>query len=355
MFVPIIPRVNVVNKTIVYTDTVFSLKEKGEHLKTKTIYGVEEQSLNKCLTLIFESNPNVTFNTVSYSPKNESVTFYTDKNILIDAWNESIKPEKLKYLDVNKRILEELKKILQSSASNDPNLVPLSAVYDKICQKQQVVFKMKEKYRILIRNILQASHSYYTLVVHDFNYKTKELHVSFNPDFYYFKHYNIYFSKNEGDLYISQADNPFYAKLVLSLALNELSSLYDEFLKLPEFESKNRISTINSEFCVNFDKFNTEIYYSSGDPFFNKEFLFEIYYDDETKNIIDCNSGMVLNLVKEREREILKRLFIRIDDCPDFIKEELIKERLNELNPQKEKPVVRQRKRKGLFAFLKGE
>ena len=67
MFVPVVPHTTVVNKTIVYSDTVLSLKDKGSNLKITTISNVEEFMLDDCLRIIFESNPSVIFNTIQYS------------------------------------------------------------------------------------------------------------------------------------------------------------------------------------------------------------------------------------------------------------------------------------------------
>lgn len=89
MFVPIIPvlpNTNIVNRNIVYNDTVLSIKELGENIKVSTISDVSEFSLEKCLKIIFESNPDVVFNTIQYSRKNKKVYFYTNKDISINKW-----------------------------------------------------------------------------------------------------------------------------------------------------------------------------------------------------------------------------------------------------------------------------
>ena len=84
MFVPIVPFVphtTVVNKTIVYSDTVLPLKDVGSNLKVTSISNVGEFSLESCLKKIFESNPKVVFNTIQYSKSDKKVYFYTDKEI----------------------------------------------------------------------------------------------------------------------------------------------------------------------------------------------------------------------------------------------------------------------------------
>lgn len=72
---PFVPHTIVVNKTIVYSDTVLPLKDIGNNLKVTSIENVSEISLENCLKKIFESNPNVIFNTIQYSKKDQKVYF----------------------------------------------------------------------------------------------------------------------------------------------------------------------------------------------------------------------------------------------------------------------------------------
>ena len=47
--VPFVPHRTIVNKTIVYSDTVLPLKDTGSNLKVTSISNVSEYSLEKCL------------------------------------------------------------------------------------------------------------------------------------------------------------------------------------------------------------------------------------------------------------------------------------------------------------------
>ena len=92
MFVPIVPFVphtTVINKTIVYSDTVLPLKDTGNNLKVTSISDVGEFSLESCLKTIFESNPNVIFNTIQYSKNDQQVYFYTNQEISTKEYEES--------------------------------------------------------------------------------------------------------------------------------------------------------------------------------------------------------------------------------------------------------------------------
>ena len=77
MFIPIVPHTTVINKTIVYSDTVLNLKDLGDNIKVTSISDVDEFSFEFCLKKVFESNPGVTFNTIQYSKENKKIYFYT--------------------------------------------------------------------------------------------------------------------------------------------------------------------------------------------------------------------------------------------------------------------------------------
>ena len=110
MYVPVISRKNVINQTIIYSDTVLSLNELGDNIKISTIYDVKEFELESCLKIIFESNPDVIFNTIQYSQANKKVYFYTNKEISSKSWENS-KITKHKPLASPKLLLEELKNV----------------------------------------------------------------------------------------------------------------------------------------------------------------------------------------------------------------------------------------------------
>ena len=73
--VPVVPHTTVINKTIEYSDTVLPLNDSGKDLQVNSISNVSEYSLEECLKKIFESNPDIIFNTIQYSRKDNKVYF----------------------------------------------------------------------------------------------------------------------------------------------------------------------------------------------------------------------------------------------------------------------------------------
>ena len=46
--VPVVPKTTIVNKTIVYSDTVLNIKEKGVNIHISSIDNVKESELESC-------------------------------------------------------------------------------------------------------------------------------------------------------------------------------------------------------------------------------------------------------------------------------------------------------------------
>lgn len=91
MFVPVVPHTThttAINKTIVYSNTILPVKNLGNNLK---VSNASECSIEKYLKTIFESNPNVIFNTIQYS-KNDKIIFAKSNEDLyikkVDSYRE---------------------------------------------------------------------------------------------------------------------------------------------------------------------------------------------------------------------------------------------------------------------------
>ena len=84
MYIPIVPsrgKTTVINKTIVYSDTVLKLDDLGQNIKLTSISNITESDFENCIKCILSNNENVVFNTIQYSKKEKKIYFYTDKKI----------------------------------------------------------------------------------------------------------------------------------------------------------------------------------------------------------------------------------------------------------------------------------
>ena len=347
MFVPVVPHTTVVNKTIVYSDTVLSLNDKGSNLKITTISNVEEFMLDDCLRIIFESNPSVIFNTVQYSKNDKKVYFYTNKEIDISKYK---KISTIEYRPIKNKqdILEEIKRIISLPKVNRYDCVSLNTAYEFILKKRNEL-KNKEKYykRILDNTIKEKYGRDSGLVVHGFDYETGELSIAFKH--FGSKYYNIDLKIKDEDLYVSSSET-YESDDVFRLLYKQLTLLYNEYEKYREFYEQKTYHErpVNSNFFIDIDFYGVRIY---NKEFFNKDF--EIRYPSNSKEYeIECNSAKLMSVIEETQRDILNKIYIEIEKCPKCSRKELYDIRKKQLEP----PIVEKKevvKKKTLFDRFK--
>ncbi len=226
MFVPIVPFVphtTVINKTIVYSDTILPLKDSGKNLKVTSIANVSEHTLESCLKTIFESNPNVIFNTIQYSKNDKKVYFYTDQDITTKTYEES-KFTTYKPITSKAEILEEIKNIFLASKNKNNDCISLydvSILLKKLYREYNgIEKKYKNRFDFIVKRKFNESSS---VVYHDFDYEKNILHISFCK--YISSDYSdMYFSKKDGDLYVVKSES-YCTEEVFSTLCKELSEM----------------------------------------------------------------------------------------------------------------------------------
>lgn len=222
------PHTTFENKKIVYSDTILPLKDIGNNLRIKTIENVSKTDLKYCLEIIFISNPDVVFNTIQYSTKDERVYFYTNKEIFTEVWKRL---QLSKPVNIKTQILQEIKRILTSDENKDYNCISLYDVYKLIRKINKEKIKKERYYMDIIEKNYKYYHTYdiydmydiYSLILtFDYNKDELEILVGSKP---------ITFSKNYGELYLrSDKSNTSLGKKLLMECRDVLSAAYDELL-----------------------------------------------------------------------------------------------------------------------------
>lgn len=346
--ISIVPTTNttIINKTIVYSDTVLNLKELGSNLNVTTLSNVSEFELERCLTKIFESNKDVTFNTIQYSKSDKKVYFYTDKVITIKAWNDS-KIFKYKPITNKKEILEELKEILNYEKSKDPDLVSLKHVYRLLYDKNESYTRIKKTIETRIDDKLKCEYGDGTYcVIYDFDYDNNIMSIGF-------RRYRtsdverVGFAKENGDLHIIKSERRFGAEDYLVLVGSELSELYDKFLSFKNYRAQNkqRILAANSNFKVNIFPGSVSI----NDGSISHEFELEKRVSSKDYDY-ECNSYEIISLIKGYEDKLFDNIYIKISDCPMWMQEAIKNERYSML--VKESEVEKEQKEKARLEEL---
>lgn len=327
----------VVNKNIIYKDTVIPLKELGENIKITSISNVEEFWLESCLNKIFESNPDVVFNTIQYSKKDKKLYFYTDQKISTKAWEDrnlvSYKP-----LNNSKAILEEVKRVLLLENKFDENSVSLYDV-SKLIKRKREEKKRKEKYYqdLLEHKCESIYYDFGGLIVYGLDYDNNELRLGMNIDNELFDFKEVIFAKNNNDLYLKNDSTKYHrGKEVFLNCSSIINECYDELIKFRDFKKQVRWAyrTLNSCFFIDITYFGVSIH--------NKKWTFESDFNlnlssDDFKYSYDCNSSSVLEVIRGNENNIFKNIFVNISDCPEWMQEELHSLRINQLQEEQRK------------------
>lgn len=344
----------VVNKTIVYSDTVLPLKDLGSNLKVSTISNVGEYSLERCLKIIFESNPNVVFNTIQYSKNDNKVYFYTNQEISTREYEES---EFTKYKTITSRseILEETKSILLTEKNNSSDCISLFDIAQLLKKMNHDYDMIKERYNSQFKRIIKnAFGDSSSIVIFDFDYEKKLLKIGFkmwsSGDYD-----EICFAKQNDDLYIVKSKS-LYDKEVFAELSSGLSKLYDKLISFADYKdyanAKYNTKSVNSSFGVDISHYGAGIFVEFQGNSYSKDFeLFSPSYNNDYS--IKCNSSIVNEVFKDKESEIFKRIFVKIDDCPVWSQAMLYEIRQNQLAEERRLEDAKQLKRQKIEEKIK--
>ena len=350
----ILQRNNVIKKTIVYIDTVLNIKELGENIVLSTLTNVKENELEKCLKIIFDNNPRVLFNTIQYSRNNECIYFYTDSFISTNEWYET-KINRYGPIANTKEILNEIKSTLLLEENNSIDAISLYDIVSIVRRKKYEYEKLKDYYEERLNYLLHDHYSIsYGIILYNFDYENHELSIGFSD---IDDDYNrMTFSKQDGDLYLKESEEILYKDKLFFLFSSILSSLYDEFLKYEDFfnQSVYEIKTINAKFLVKINEYGVELYIPSN-KLFEPLFSIDAHSNRDVYNV-GCNSGNVINTIKGSERELFKKVIVRINECPKWMQEELYelrKKQLQELQIEEEKKRNKEENKGKRLALIK--
>ncbi len=225
-----------------------------------------------------------------------------------------------------KEILEEVKKVLSEPQNNDIDCVSLYDVLNVLKKLGNYHDSVLDGYKEEFNRILKEKSIYTSVSSFYFDYREMILKISFKTG-------DIYFAKQDDDLYIIKSSSRYDDKIFQALCSN-ISKMYDELLKYADYYNceltKNCIKPVNSNFYVDINSWSVSLY-------FNK-LLF--VYSEELKLVagrlggyeLKCNSCVVSEAFNGKEEEILKGIFVKISDCPVWSQNMLHELREKELN-----------------------
>ena len=191
-----------------------------------------------------------------------------------------------------------------------------------------------------------------SIIVYGFDYDTDELRIGFKRySWDYSADYDkINFTKKQGDLFITKSDSA-YAKDVLSQCGDIISKFYDELIKYKNFKNQFafRFNPVNSNFYIDVCSSSVEVHSER----FSYSSSFDLRASSSTGECkYECNSNKVISALRGHEDEFFERIFVKIDDLPEWSRPVLYEIRQAELAKEEKKQKVKELVRK-IFPFIK--
>lgn len=323
--VPYVPNVKIIKKDIEYSDVVNPphILEKNKFLSS--VERVGEYSIETCIKKILESNKEVIFYNIQYSEKYQKIYFYTNKEISTKSWDD-YRHTYDKILRNNDDIIDEIKNILSLEENLESDCISLHDVLEVLKNKNIEYNQLLAGYESRLKETIRRKKFFGDIIFFDFDYEKNELKVLYK---YMVESYAVYLVKDNGDLHIKNREHMFYDEILL-IAGSILSELFDELLSYAYLRKQYHYDfhAANSNFLLDISKYGVSIF--SRNSNFKENFRLSAHsYNDEYH--YECNSDIVIRKAHDNVEELFKKIFVRIDDCPEWSREVLYQIRKKQL------------------------
>ena len=319
--VPNINTTTIVNKKSVYDEeVVWPTKNIEKNLVITNIRNVSVYELERCIRIILENNSNVIFYTVQYLEDNKQVNFYTNQAIETKVYKESSFANRSTY-SLWEEAIKDLEIFLTYPENKDENSISLYDFAMVLENMKNNYYMMLESYRTKFEEKLKKVINYEGyILIYPFDCNIKTFKIS-SPNFD-----EIEFCKKNNELCLVNS-NDINKKQIFNILKLELSKLYDEFLNIADFldekNKKTNIKSINSNFIVSASKNVIYIKIKNLNNQFGPSVL------EMSSGVKDSNNYLI-----NTEREIFKKIFVKIDDCPKWSKKQLYELRKEQLKEE---------------------
>lgn len=232
-------------------------------------------------------------------------------------------------------ILKELQNVYAGSVHPSQNEVSIYDVMMLLRSTHLKIEEQKERYEESMSS--KAGYSFgegFVINVVDFDYGKEELKIKIVNCHHYFvraiderkkSEENYLLKKVNGKLVIDDAGQNLstYKANILPLFGRNLSDLYDFYMSYKQAftQKSSNIIPINSGFTVDIDKFKVRLFIKN--DIFNGTFDadFELLYMASIHEFkLWRDSIEVEKLLDGRKSELFQRIFINIDDCPEWMR-----------------------------------
>jgi len=241
-----------------------------------------------------------------------------------------------KYLKNDTEISDEVKRVLTLEDNYDGNAISLYSVLDTIADANQKLNLTKKEYQNHFKRLLKQKYQNPVVSLHDIPYDVKELTMDFTADYYTNRSLKpITFSENDLGIYVKE-DKTGCADGIIKILRNEIVTCYFDIFSNSSFlrENKKDIRSLNSDFLVTIDRFGVLI--SNEKARFGHDFYFMAYsgfgYPEKGQYDYNPKLSKAFMDILGNEKKLLKKIFVEIENCPEWSKEILYQKREKELN-----------------------
>ena len=250
--------------------------------------------------------------------------------------NTSIKNES----EYNK-ILEKLKKLISDKNIKNRDYISLYSITKLLKSSSKKLNVLKETCaRSMEQLIYEECGQYINIVIGEFDSSSKTLSIGIktNPLIESEQYKNIVFSKENNELCINRTELDATSNgIILRTTGSIISSLYDELAKYSGYKDINssNIKIPGSIFScrISKDKVTVEGNISGIG-------LQIISQTDTSQNNVSSNSNILINAIKGHEDELFKKAYIKINDCPKYLRKTLKEVRRKQLTVKKKAKVL---------------
>lgn len=250
--------------------------------------------------------------------------------------NTSIKNES----EYNK-ILEKLKKLISDKNVKNRDYISLYSITKLLKSSSKKLNVLKETCaRSMEQLIYEECGQYINIVIGGLDSSSKKLSIGIktNPLIESEQYKNIVFSKENNELCINRTELEATSNaIILRTTGSIISNLYDELAKYSGYKDINssNIKIPGSIFScgINKDKVTVE-----GN--INGMELQIISQTDTSQNNVSSNSSILINAIKGHEDELFKKAYIKINDCPKYLRKTLKEVRRKQLTVKKKAKVL---------------
>lgn len=237
-------------------------------------------------------------------------------------------------------ILNEMKYILETDKNVDENsnytpitldesCVSLATIYSVITNELHNFKEKKEYFAQSIYSCLKKHYNDSKTVLYDLDFEKDEISIGFEKYREDWNYDKIVFGFYNNDLYLKSSET-YDGEEIFQMANEIIFEAYNELMKYKELhiDSRYEIKTMNSNYIVNIN-YNGIDLCDSKDLRPNFKLSKKTYQEDFTCN---CNSRIVLSTIRGTEDEIFKLTFVKIEDCPNWMKDKLYEIRKSEIH-----------------------